>query len=522
MKMHTALTIGPIYKTFKQAKKTRELWAASYLFSYVMKNIISAIKTEDNNIEVIIPFFDDAFLNNKNEAGLFPDRFVFHSAKLNFDDIKGITKNALESVAGKMANHLSLHTKTLDVNEAKNYFKHYFQVYSVEKEFNDRTPEHEITRNMLGYLDGLELQQNFVNLEENNYIRSFLSKASFKAREHSFLISDSKEIANNQKVRFQSLIEISAKEIINNLNENDKKTFDNKIGLDDKISDESIVDLLKKDENFRTHHKYIAIVQIDGDNFGIINKNLKDDDFEAFSKNLANYSLDIQKVITGYGGLAVYIGGDDILCFAPVRNGDKNIFTLIDDIDAKFTAHFKSFIKRDDIKDDTGKILKPSLSVGVSITYYKYPLTEAMDISYKMLNDVAKKYAGGIKNTLTFKVIKHSGQSFETTFVKDSDVYNKFKDLVKINIDDNNFFSSVIQKFFNNFEILKLVGNDTDRIHHFRKNYYNEKIHEEKKAFFKKLEEYIYLLFSTNRTDIKNKLYSSLRMVKFLNRDDNE
>ena len=37
---YIALTIGPIYKTLKNAKKPKELFARSYIFSYIMKNII--------------------------------------------------------------------------------------------------------------------------------------------------------------------------------------------------------------------------------------------------------------------------------------------------------------------------------------------------------------------------------------------------------------------------------------------------------------------------------------------------
>ncbi len=41
---YIALTIGPIYKTLSSAKKTRELWGGSYIFSYIMKQIISEFK----------------------------------------------------------------------------------------------------------------------------------------------------------------------------------------------------------------------------------------------------------------------------------------------------------------------------------------------------------------------------------------------------------------------------------------------------------------------------------------------
>jgi len=44
---YIALTIGPIYKTLSSAKKTRELWGGSYLFSYIMKQIILEFKERE-------------------------------------------------------------------------------------------------------------------------------------------------------------------------------------------------------------------------------------------------------------------------------------------------------------------------------------------------------------------------------------------------------------------------------------------------------------------------------------------
>ncbi|MDR2511860.1 MAG: hypothetical protein LBC89_05325, partial [Bacteroidales bacterium] len=36
MNTYTAISIGPIYKTLTMARKPLEIWAASYLFSYLM------------------------------------------------------------------------------------------------------------------------------------------------------------------------------------------------------------------------------------------------------------------------------------------------------------------------------------------------------------------------------------------------------------------------------------------------------------------------------------------------------
>ncbi|RYU93038.1 type III-B CRISPR-associated protein Cas10/Cmr2 [Emticicia agri] len=50
MKYH-AITIGPIYQTFRNARQTREVWAASFLFSYLAKGIIVRTCLPDFNKE---------------------------------------------------------------------------------------------------------------------------------------------------------------------------------------------------------------------------------------------------------------------------------------------------------------------------------------------------------------------------------------------------------------------------------------------------------------------------------------
>ena len=44
MKTYLALTIGPIYKTIQRARKTRELWAASFLLSQFMKKLLEGLR----------------------------------------------------------------------------------------------------------------------------------------------------------------------------------------------------------------------------------------------------------------------------------------------------------------------------------------------------------------------------------------------------------------------------------------------------------------------------------------------
>ena len=530
---YTAITLGPIYKTFNYAKKTRELWAASYLFSYLMKNIIKALKNLDNNINITIPSVDQDLLNNKNEAGLFPDKLVFQTVK-SLDKINGTINEVVEKLSKEIASHIG---KT----EAEAYFEKYFQVYAVQKDFDGNTTKNQIVKDLFDITDYLELQQKFVTETPEQYITDFLSKASFKNKKHhSFLVQDAYDISNEKPFKFQSIIEISAKEIIDNLDEKRKKEFEEKLKQsfnNETFDDNELIDILKDHADFRTHHKYIGILHVDGDNFGKINKGLNDDDYTEFSKSLADYSIEVKDTIKKYGGLPIYIGGDDILAFVPVRNKTKNIFSLLKEIDDVFEKHFKIFLDRNDIKDDKGNILKPSLSAGVSITYYKHPLQEALKLSRDLLFDKAKKYQA--KNAVAFKVIKHSGQSFGNVFGKKSQDFNQFKDLMLLNIDEEQFFSSVIQHFFENFDLLEIIKKNPERIHNYREHFFNESFHGKKDIFLSKLEEFLPKLFQSieNMNDIplddksipqndtekrKNKLYAALRMIKFINREDNE
>ena len=60
---YIALTIGPIYKTLANSKKPKELFSGSYIFSYIMKQIIQNFKDR----EFITPYIkDDSIIDLKN------------------------------------------------------------------------------------------------------------------------------------------------------------------------------------------------------------------------------------------------------------------------------------------------------------------------------------------------------------------------------------------------------------------------------------------------------------------------
>ncbi len=64
---YIALTLGPIIKTLSLAKKTRELWGASYMFSYLMRGIVGELQKDPYKIngEFIMPSIENIGYQSK-------------------------------------------------------------------------------------------------------------------------------------------------------------------------------------------------------------------------------------------------------------------------------------------------------------------------------------------------------------------------------------------------------------------------------------------------------------------------
>lgn len=84
MAKYTAINIGPIIKTLSMARRPRELWASSYMFSHLMKCIIRMLPKD----RIISPAFDE---NMNPKMGLYPDR-VFVIGEVDEVSIKNVVE----------------------------------------------------------------------------------------------------------------------------------------------------------------------------------------------------------------------------------------------------------------------------------------------------------------------------------------------------------------------------------------------------------------------------------------------
>ena len=487
MSKYIGLTIGPIYDTMSTAKKTKELWGASYIFSYMMKKLIGKFKDDR---EFVIPYTkDEKKFTDKLEIGLFHDRFIFKSEEGDFEKLKEEIKNLLNKISESIEEN--------NRNKVYEYLKAYFNIHYIELEL-----EKDVIIEMNEYLDIMELDKNFVYKETNNYLKKL-----FENNDNSFL---KKDAFGEENFKVPSIPEIAVGDI---LNEKEKKMF---------LKNDNVIKEAKKRKNFKNCNKYIAVVQADGDNIGEIIRGLSgQEDYEKFSKMLFDFTLEANEIIKDYGGITIYGGGDDLLFFTPIINCDKNILDIVDKLSELFN-------KKVELNFDTKKLKKkPSMSFGISIAYNKHPLKEILKKAGSLLFKDAKDKKIG-KNAIAMRVLKHSGQYFDIIMNKDKKIYKDFKTLLE-EFKDEKLLTSITYKLQDEKFILKEIINDKERV----KNYFNNTLNEDKhkkediKKYIDAVVDLIITIFKEfgnvkeNEKDKEfekrlNVLFSCLRFLKFI------
>jgi CRISPR-associated protein Cmr2 len=472
---YIALTIGPIYKTLANAKTTREIWGASYFFSYVMKSVIQKV-FEYEDIEFITPFVTKEVLTLHNGVGLFHDRIIIRSTSFTKEQLDTVVKEVLFEI--EEASNGSLRY---------NFLKNYLQIHTIEIEASKiKNPILDLNL----YLDSAELFYQ-VQLEEHNLILDFIHNRL----SGSFLAKDA---FGSTKASFESLPEIA-------LSGFDKKHLQTLLKNDElEVYENTTIK-----QHLQPYHKYIAIVQADGDNMGALLEAIGTDDQqrELFSKALFDFCLQATTLVETFEGRMIYAGGDDLLFFAPVVSNKETIFSLLKRLDNLFKEKINPVIKKLSLQEE-----QPSLSFGLSITYYKFPLYEARKRAAQLLFEKAKS---GKKNQIAYYVTKHSGQSFEGLIVKDA-MFQTFLDMVAYEQKlDANFLHSIYTKIDKYKTVLQTIEGHPQKVDNFYENYFNEEVHHSTyKPFIEKMKTFTKEVYA-NGYDTTF-LYATLRFKKFL------
>lgn len=511
---YIAVTIGPIYKTFSESKRTRSVWAASYFFSWFMRRFVERAK--DQGIKIFLPYTSElikgeSYLGFKGKygAGLYADRLYFLQQKeSDIETIREILNDLFYEVENKSNKEIPIH-----------FLKDYLNIHIIKKAILSTEVNHLSVLNST--LDNRELLQN-ANFEyEYNPLQEYFNK---KTNSESFLALDA--FGQDSERQFKSITEIAT----NSLKRKDSTVY-NKILRDNYNSvDEDFLKSLSTKFEIFPYHKYIAVIYADGDNIGEVLKFIQESnkDFGEFSKALFDFGIVAEEEIAAYGGNGIYLGGEDVLVFAPIACIDKQskklrtIFSLIKKLDEKFEETIGQYVAQNfpDLK------VKPTMSYGVMMAYYKNPLKNTMSQAHELLEQVKNK---GVKNEVSVKLQKHSGQYITCTIGKNkSETYLFINSLIENYCsrlyDEKNMaiLTSIVQKFRDEeFWVLYYKASQIGNLEYLYKNFFNENIHKDGQIerFLLEVKTLTEMLIKDNleETEIKDIIYTVFRFIHFIN-----
>jgi CRISPR-associated protein Cmr2 len=480
---YLALTVGPIYNTMQQARSTRALWSASYLFSYLMKMVIAHFKDTHS---FIVPYVDNKELfSNPMKTGLFHDRFIFlQKDEHDFQLLHDAITEEVRRIAQNMASDLGISSED-DINTIIAYMNNYLRNSALKMDLKEDENPMEIIDE---YLDTLELQPVFNKMESKNYIQQFIESKP-ENQQRNFLLKQAytQEIlaGKQDEIRFESIIEVTTAELSDPLFRRDKSLYWQIFRSEEKNVFKELL-RINKDKELMRYHKYLAVLQVDGDYLGKVIKQLFRNDklkvekrFEHLSACLFEFDTEADSIIREFGAMPIYVGGDDIMCLAPLKCNGKHIFDLVDNLD---NAFIRKVLNSEGLQEALTHVDKsPTLTYGISISYYKHPMNETLKEAHHQLRNVAKKK----RNAVSFRLLKHSGSDFGATFNKSGELYRTyFKRMLEFSNESarkddktNSFLSSIQYTLMGNHGVLEAILHDDQAINEFFLHNFNESIH---------------------------------------------
>ena len=462
---YTAINIGPIIATLGMARNPRELWAASFLFSHLMRCIYAEVK--EANMVIISPAKPEEDIH---KVGIYPDR-IFIKGDM---DAKKVVSDAMCRF------YIDLNGTNPD--KGKNPDLSYFNIMSASCEADKESVAIALLNQQL---DILELCNYATDGDAAQTIYNIISE---KKNSPLFDLADGKFI---KKIK-------TIEEIANAQREENPKIKE------------------------KSHHRYFCVVQADGDNVGktVSHKDLNDGEVLNISSELVKFGLSATLLIEDFGGLPIYAGGDDLLFIAPVIGKDgSHIFKLLDSIENIAFKGVQKAVGDLGLKDDAGNEIRASLSFGVSISYYKYPLYEALESARNLLFGKAKNIQQ--KKAVAWSFRKHSGGNFDAAFsLYDEELKKQFDKLISETTDDE-IVSAIAHKIRKEEALVDIVleSGKQDRLNALFDNvleYDNDNAN-----YFEAVKTIMPTLYKVmGKKNYVSTLYSLLRTAKFINGED--
>lgn len=452
-------SISPVQSFISQARKTKDLYAGSFLLSYLCKNAIK--KFEEEGGKIIFPKKYDSI----SVSNTFLGEIEIKEDELDTKgkEIEEQINKKLNGLGDCIANHIKNELNQLANNLLKEKFSNIVkkQLESLFEMFWIFYPEGEdykkayieITR----HHNAIKNIRKFSQLEEEGKRKCSIcgerNALFYRGKKKSFLIDcalnvsevaedealcavcylkrilDKSNIPNIEK-GFPSLAKITLLDWLDGVNYNElKKTdgFDEEWFLEDNKREEIIAFIKKNNLDIKKQKKYYALIRLDVDDFGkwLSGAKSSTDDLREFQKKLsetlADFSQDVKEVLEK-NGKAVYVGGDDFLGFVNL----KYLFDVLTDIKEN---KFKSKFENSDFRELT-------CSVSLVIAHYKTPLHKVLEYSRNLMEETKEFFHD--KNGVGIMVMNTSSVTAKTICKYDDFVL--LKDMLEKKMGYNLFF----------------------------------------------------------------------------------
>lgn len=529
MNTYTAITIGPIGKTFDKARKVKALWSASYMFSWIMRELLRELTQRGYADAIISPHYSAKLEGEQllRQVGLFPDRAIIKGEVKDLEEIKDkVIKSLVEKISCINEESKPAKDDEQAVHALETYLKSYISI-NYDPRMESAQGE-EFIKRLNARLDALELRQRAATKEDTLFKKLLASNNGF--------INDylkiQKEKGGSEKAPFETTSRIAVSGWLTDEEIEEYTRGEHEVAMDyARLSTE-------KRDSYRNCYKYLAVVKADGDSFGKFLEKLTEEQMKRFSEYFFDFSQKAAEELMRLKGIPVYIGGDDLFFFTPIlRDGNQQVSELIQVVE----KHFKKF--RDKLAKKHKKLFKKlakgeaqplTMSYGVSIFYYKSPMSEAIEVADNLLFKVAK---GSGRDRVAVSIHKHSGRKIEFTLPckystkgeEEQRLYRETTELIKkYSADQDAMLDGLIHWFDEMFDVVitPILNSEKDeakreqRLLALCENFFDEDIHkeEDKRDFLVKIFEFIALLADKHypAKEIKQLIYGLLRYCQFI------
>ena len=431
--------LNPVQDFIEPARTMRDMWAGSYILSYLMASIIVKLEEfiNDTDVKFIYPFIDydnNGILNLikkkiKNDDASYsipnlPNAFLIHyngeSNLINIaEKLDEYLVAKLEEFAFKISEKIknSSGIKVAKFHEArflkqsKSILKSQWYVLdanNAEKEESIESIEKffaasKNTRTFNSWADatGWNYGENF----EKDHLNG-KEEVVFKAPQDDV----QKFFKKNEALGATTLI---------------KRMFEDAY-LKPEYNDATFFETRYDNDN----DSYYAIFAVDGDDMGKLlsgEKNLNGNKHsrEEISEKLLDFSNSTREIVEKNDGFLIYSGGDDVLAKLPV----KKAITCILDLKDRFTTLLPG----------------TTISAGIAITHTKMPLQSVV----KEARNAEKRAKGTLgKNAIAISILKRSGEIIHTGFKFDENglcIHNLIMEYTSKNILSNGLSYKILK-----------------------------------------------------------------------------